>query len=124
MSTWTRYTLTFDATWSNVVVDVREPESQAMIDLFTEINEFWSGADERMSEADDDVLVAVLNMLCRNALVMELTHFIGAVHEFAVTGVEGWPLLDGSCGIKLVSVESIDFDSEISIRSEPIEVAA
>ncbi|MBV6321971.1 DUF2528 family protein [Duganella violaceipulchra] len=124
MITWARYTLTFDDTCSDVVVDVRAPESDEMIALCTLINEFWSGADDRLAEADDDVVVAVLNMLCRRALAEEISSGLGAVHEFAVQGVEGWPLLDGSDGIKLVSADRIDFDNEVSIRMELIEVAA
>lgn len=124
MSAWTRYTITFDDTCSDVVVDVRAPESGEMIALCTMINDFWGGADDRLAEADEDVVIAVLNMLCRRALVEEISSGLGAVYEFAERGVEGWPLLDGSSGIRLVSVERIDFDNEVSIRKELIEVAA
>lgn len=119
MSAWTRYTLTFDDTCSDVIVDVRDPESAQMIELCTLINDFWSGADDRMSESDGDVVNAVLAMLCRRALAEEISDPRGAVHVFAVEGVEGWPLLNGSDGIKLLSVDAIDFDSAVSITSKP-----
>ncbi|MRV72524.1 DUF2528 family protein [Duganella sp. FT92W] len=119
MSNWTRYTLTYDDTCSDVVVDVREPASAETVALCTEINGFWSGADERIKEADGDVVLAVLEMLCRRALYEDLTS-LNALHDFTVRGVEGWPLLDGSEGIKLVSTERIEFDGDVSVETEPV----
>ena len=124
MSAWTRYALTHDDTCMDVIVDVREPDSPEILALCAMINDFWSGADDRMSEAGDDVLIAVLNMLCRCALAAEMSDGFSAVHQFAVEGVEGWPLLNGSEGIKLVRVDRFTFESEVSIKAYPQSSAA
>jgi hypothetical protein len=123
MSAWTRYTLTYDDTYTDVVVDVKDPASAEMIALCALINNFWSGADERMSEADGDVVQAVLMMLCRCALAEEIRSNFGAVYEFTMLGVEGWPKLDGSDGIRLVNVEPMDFSGDVSISAKPAPVA-
>jgi hypothetical protein len=120
-SDWTRFTLTFDETCTDVVVDMKAPESAEMIALCTEINNFWCGAECRLDDAGDDVVKAVLTMLCRCALVEEIISSQGAVHTFAVQGQEGWPKLDGSEGIKLVRVEQVNFEGDVSISSKKVK---
>lgn len=120
-SDWTRFTLTFDDTYTDVVVDMKSPESAEMIALCTEINDFWCGAECRLDDAGDDVVKAVLTMLCRCALVEEIISSQGAVHTFAVQGREGWPKLDGSEGIKLVRVEQVNFEGDVSISSKKVK---
>jgi hypothetical protein len=110
-----RYTLSYD--WSyDVVVEIDDEKCTDA--LLHEINNFWSDADWRLSEADGDVRQAVLKMLATSVLRATVSEW-NALDEFKVKGVEGWPLLDGSCGILLVSADDFEFDAEeISIKEQ------
>ncbi|WP_211452610.1 DUF2528 family protein [Collimonas antrihumi] len=120
MDQWIRFTMTYDDTYSDVVVDVLEPTSDKMIALCTQINEFWYAADWRLKESDGDVVKAVMTLLCRSALLEHMINPLGALHAFSVDGMEGWPKLDGSEGIKLISVENFDFVGDVSVACAPL----
>jgi len=83
-----------------------------------EINNFWSNSKSRLRNAKGSVLHAVLKMLCRNVLYIQMTsdyNLCGVVAEFDWSdgcGVEGWPNMDGSEGIKIIEVEEFCFDSD------------
>jgi hypothetical protein len=83
-----------------------------------EINNFWSGSKSRLRNAKGSVLHAVLKMLCRGTLYIQLTNdynLYGVVNEYDWkdgNGVEGWPNMDGSEGIKITAIEEFCFDSD------------
>ncbi|EIX9026393.1 DUF2528 family protein [Klebsiella aerogenes] len=89
-----------------------------------EINNFWSNADYRLGR-HGSVLNAVLVMLAKEALLIALSqnyNTYGVVSEFDWSngeGVEGWPHMDGSEGIKITNVDvSGIFDSDdITIKA-------
>ncbi|AYW18540.1 DUF2528 family protein [Klebsiella sp. P1CD1] len=89
-----------------------------------EINNFWSNADYRLKR-HETVLEAVLVMLAKEALLIALSqgyNIYGVVSEFDWSegnGVEGWPSMDGSDGIKITHVDvSGIFDSDdITIKA-------
>lgn len=89
-----------------------------------EINNFWSNADYRLKR-HETVLEAVLVMLAKEALLIALSqgyNTYGVVSEFDWSegnGVEGWPSMDGSDGIKITHVDvSGIFDSDdITIKA-------
>ena len=111
-----RYVLTYDFMGNEVVVDI--DHSICTDELLHQINNFWSEADYRLSQADDNVLHAVLKMLCCRVLRSSVADW-NAMDEFKVKGVEGWPLLDGSAGITLVNVDDWEFDEEeVSIKEQ------
>lgn len=119
MSIWKRYVLTYDDTNHQVEVAVSDaPETVAMLQ---EINSFWSGDKERLAAANGDVLTAVLRMLCTRVLASTLTEH-SAFDVFARGEVEGWPPLDGSSGIKLLSVDYLDLGGDVSIASFPFSI--
>ena len=89
-----------------------------------EINDFWSDSDWRVKSCGS-VLNAVLKMLTQVVLRNQVeygynTFGIVSLFDFDACngGIEGWPKMDGSHGIKLVSVDDMDFncdDMSISI---------
>lgn len=104
--------------WSDiaeVVVDVDH-------DIMTEeelrgINEFWMSAKWR-EEHHGGVLNAVLSMLAATVIRIQFEndyYIKDLVKQFdweAGRGVEGWPPVDGSHGIKIIDVTDIQFDSD------------
>jgi hypothetical protein len=108
-----RYTVSYSWTY-DMVVDV---DHAVMTDeKLHEINNFWSNADWRLQRARGDVLKAVLRMLALTAFRMTITDLDpeGRLREGTE---EGWPPLDGSHGITLVSLDYFELDDdEISIK--------
>lgn len=89
-------------------------------EIFTEekqhlINNFWSGSEDRIRDSKN-VLHAVLKMLAVKLIQIEISGaypLIGIEHDFDFNngrGHEGWPLMDGSEGIKIISVDEHIFD--------------
>jgi hypothetical protein len=108
-----RYTLSYASSF-DLVVEINH-------DIMTteklhEINNFWSGAKDRLAKAKGDILKAVLTGLAMTAFRMTITEW-NAINEFKVKGVEGWPLLDGSEGMTLVSLDDFVLDEdEVTIK--------
>lgn len=89
--------------------------------LATEINNFWSEADARLAEENDDVVRAVIRLFGSRAIAFFMADggaCIGGGGDRYWTGRvikeqhEGWPDVD-SLGILIcaVSVESVGYDS-------------
>lgn len=74
-----------------------------------EINEFWSGHEDR--EDSHGLLNAVLIMLARHVMPIAYEQGFNAYGVRAMfdwdkgAGQEGWPPMDGSQGIKITSVD-------------------
>ena len=93
-----------------------------------EINKFWSDDDSRLDDADGDAVVAVLKLLTSVCFSLKIAH---SLNDYGVTnqfdwddgnGVEGWPKMDGSYGITIISIDEITFDADdISIKNEPLD---
>ncbi len=82
-----------------------------------EINNFWGGAKDRIRD-DGTALFAVLKMLAGELLRIELSGaypiaygIAGAFDWDKNRGIEGWPKMDGSAGIKIISVDEIYYES-------------
>lgn len=116
-----RYCLTGD----NFEMTVEIDHAVMTDEKLHEINRFWTSAEHRLWIADDVVLNAVLELLfCRvQRLIVEDPFGLnlnGVLHAFAwkdnqgsrKNGEEGWPEMDGSYGIRIVSVTEIDLDDE------------
>lgn len=111
-----RYTITYDWTFDMVV----EIDHDVMTDeKLHEINNFWSNNLTRLQRADGDVTKAVLAMLGLTAFSMWVSE--NAEYTLKYQGVEGWPKLDGSEGILLVSLDTFEFDEDdITIKMEEV----
>jgi hypothetical protein len=76
--------------------------------------EFWSGWNSRLRRHEGDWKSAFLEQLAREIFYVQAENSFTLVAEVvgAFMGREGWPKLDGSQGIKLISVEEVAFDYE------------
>jgi hypothetical protein len=112
-----RYTISYDWTFDAVVDIDHDVCTDA---LLHEINNFWSGAEERLDRADDDVCKAVLTMLGLQLFRDTITD-LAPERMWRTNAPEGWPKLDGSHGITLVSLDYFELDEdEITIKSEEV----
>lgn len=112
-----RYKLTY-AEMFDVVVDI--DDEKCTDELLHQINNFWSNAKYRLLAAQGDIRKAVLQMLCVTVMQLSITEW-NALNHMVEGKEEGWPALDGSSGITLVSVDDYEFtDDEVEI----CEVAA
>jgi hypothetical protein len=75
--------------------------------------EFWSGYEYDLEENNHNYLDTFLKSLCNSVLVTALVgnwNLDGVISEFE--NKEGWPSLDGSYGIKLVRIESMNLSHQ------------
>lgn len=83
-------------------------------DKLHEINNFWGEAEWRLMRADGDIVKTVLRMLMTHAMRMTIEEWdaITAFDRSTGHGQEGWPSMDGSEGIKIVSIDQVVFDED------------
>lgn len=113
-----RYIVSYDWTF-DMVVDI--DHSLCTDELLHQINNFWSDAEWRLSRANDNILHAVLRLMAKMALRLNVSDWRDTVSLLRAqeTCPEGWPVLDGSAGITLVSLDDFEFDSdEFSIKEQ------
>ncbi len=116
-----RYCLTGD----NFEMTVEIDHAVMTDEKLHEINRFWTSAEHRLAMVGGFVLNTVLEMLfCHvQRLIVEDPFGLnlnGVLHAFAwkdnqgsrKNGEEGWPEMDGSYGIRIVSVTEVDLDDE------------
>jgi hypothetical protein len=112
-----KYNVSYDGKFDMVV----EIDHAVMTDEnLHEINRFWGGDKDRLSRANGDVVQAVLKMLASTAfnLTIETWDAIEAFNWANGKGQEGWPTMDGSEGIKIVSIDEVCFDhDDIEVRT-------
>lgn len=112
-----RYTITYD--WSTAMI-VTIDHSIMTDEKLHEINNFWSGASDRLYEAKGDICKAVLTMLALRAFIMTITD-LDPEGRLRRGEEEGWPPLDGSEGMQLLSLEYFELNpDDIDIREESV----
>ncbi|WP_199098981.1 DUF2528 family protein [Dyella sp. ASV21] len=105
--------------WGDIVVTLDVDHAKLTTELATEINDFWTGADDRLDAADGDVVMAVIKLAAKYLMYQVLDptgwrHIPNMQREF--DGEEGWPP-NGEHGIRLV-----DFEGEPEIDDTTLEV--
>jgi hypothetical protein len=101
----TRYKLTYE--WSaEMVVDVDDEKLTPQ--MLKDWNEFWGDADDRASDTGGP-LIALLKMMYVRLLADDFGT-LDALGDFRKGEVEGYPPMDGSCGVTIVSFTSFEFD--------------
>lgn len=83
-----------------------------MIEAMTMINDFFTNSEERLDDADGNIVIAFLRMLCHKCLIMSIEHYKnceGIIRLFN-DGEEGYSKIDGSQGINLLELERPSFD--------------
>lgn len=96
-----------------IVVDYEKLDPK----LWEELSSFWSEHDER----SDDYEAGMLKMIAETALEVQVSHnynTLGVISWFEK--VEGWCKMDGSLGIMITNVDTLDF--ECVQCSNPIEL--
>ena len=119
MSNIKRYSI--ESPWADDFEVVVEIDHDLLTDeLLHQINNFWCEAEYRLDECDGNVLYAVLGILYRKVW-WSLVGMGGDAHiehmvEHFEKNLEGWPLMDGSSGIKFIKYDPIEFDHNPEIK--------
>ena len=110
------YKIENDLLGASVTVEVDDEKMPD--DMLEQINGFWSGDEERLLYADDNLLNAVLTLLAETVFHVQFSYKLntyGVVKEFE--RLEGWPPMDGTYGFKIIDAESFEIDHfDISIH--------
>lgn len=112
-----KYSIDYD--WK-AEVEIEINDELCTEDQLNEINTFWSGSEDRLADAGGVLLNAVLVLLAKTALHIQLDHdynLRGVVDafnwdaKFGECGIEGWPKMDGTSGIKITGISEFRFES-------------
>lgn len=77
------------------------------------INNFRSNSEEMLRLAKGDITEAVLKRITSDALRLVVTEDYGVNHLIQkLSEIDGYPVMDGSCGIRIVNYDSIEFEPE------------
>ncbi len=95
-----KFKLTYD--WWEAILEI--DGSKDTIRVMEDQLLFWMGGQERIDDEDGDIVRAYLKMLCTKLLLLSMDWNIDGINH-ALKESEGWALLDGSFGVKLVSVD-------------------
>ena len=103
----------YAVTWFDTLTLTVDIDHDIVTDeLLTQINTFWNGADDRLQDADGNVLIAVLKMLGQRCWPLVIDHCCSEKELIQVfDGMEGWPKMDGSSGFKIIQCDELEFDS-------------
>ena len=97
-------------------------------DRLHEINKFWGDADYRLANSNGNITTAVLRLLfneVRRLVQRSPRALSGVLYAFAwedakgryKDGIEGWPAMDGSDGIRIVSCWiELELDEDIFVE--------
>jgi hypothetical protein len=106
-----RYKISYDGNFDMIV----EIDHDACKDaLLHEINNFWSDSEHRLTRADGNIVNAVLTLMAQMAFRLNVSDWRNTVSllKDPQTCPEGWPVLDGSSGITLVSIDDFEFEAD------------
>ncbi|EMY2901226.1 DUF2528 family protein [Salmonella enterica] len=117
MSDIKRYEITWSAHMSAPVLAVEIDPAICTTETLENINNFFINARDRLYDSGDDIIVAVLKML-GSVCFTEQTgptgdwNAQGLIDLFKDGEMEGWPPLDGSYGIRILSCDTPDVSYE------------
>lgn len=101
--------------WWNAIVEIDEtPET---VEYMKDQLMFWTGGERRIDYEDGDVETAYLKMLGEAMISQTMRLNIHGILNY-FSEAEGWALLDGSFGIRLVSVDNWEFETDEFIIEE------
>lgn len=101
--------------WWNVVVEIDEtPEA---LEYMKDQLMFWSSGERRIDDEGGNVETAYLKMLGKEMLPETTRLNIHGILDY-FSQEEGWSPLDGSFGIRLVSVDSWEFETNEFVVQE------
>ena len=95
--------------WWDAVVEITESEETT--NIMREQLLFWMGGQRMIDDADGDVEEAYLKMLAVELINSSMDYTLsGVLKDFEEK--EGWATLDGTFGVKLISVNEWKFDED------------
>lgn len=92
-------------------------ENEETYKLCHEINNFWGGSEDRLSDAQECIYKCVTRLIAHEIIRLQMKSSfycgVNAAKEAFNYGIEGFPPIDGSNGIELIycdDFELIDLD--------------
>jgi hypothetical protein len=113
------YTVNHGPTWWECQIEVSDdPETVSKIQ---EAVEFWEGCEFRLLENNKDYLKTYLQQLARQII------YLMTEHDYSLEGIidelskkEGWYIVDGNHGIKILAADDFDFNhSDFEVMEDP-----
>lgn len=104
--------------WWDAILEINDDEKTK--EAMKEQLMFFMGGQKMIDQADGDITRAYLESISKHILIesMRFTSPKGVIE--AIGEYEGFIPLDGSCGVKLVSVDTWEFsDSSFDIIEQP-----
>lgn len=103
-------------------------ENEETYKLCHEINNFWSRSQDRLSDAQDCIYKCVARLIAHEIirLQMKSSFYCGvdAAKEAFNAGIEGFPPIDGSCGIELTYCDDFELrDLDVFFERKTIDGA-
>lgn len=90
-----------------------EEKQYPIMESIKSMVDFWTGSEKRLDDNDGDYLKTFLKQLCQEVISIVSNSNLsvnGVIDEMKDS--EGWCPMDGSCGIKLLSVTKPDFSTQ------------
>ena len=100
-----------------------EEKSYPIMESIKSMVDFWTGCEKRLDENDGDYLKTFLKQLCHEVMTLVSAENLsarGVIEE--MKDKEGWCPMDGSCGIKLLSVTAPDFSVQSDYEITELEL--
>lgn len=98
------------------------PEVKSVKEAIVEMVEFWANWKTDLKENGNDYVKTFLKKLCYKVLCLEVEYQCnesGIIRK--INEEEGYYPIDGSVGIKLISVTGIDFEEQDDYTIETLE---
>lgn len=101
-------------------------ENEETYKLCHEINNFWSGSEDRLYDAQECIYKCVSRLIAHEIIRLQMKSSFYCGEDAAIKafkeGIEGFPPLDGSCGIKLKYCDDFELgDLDVSFERKTIE---
>lgn len=116
------YVVTYDPLyWSCTIAIEDEVNGKSTLEAIKQMVEFWTDWEQLLEDNSGDYTKAFLQQLARQAFLIcagNNYNTFGVVEEFK--DMEGWCVMDGSCGITIVSTDDYEaLHSDFSISKLP-----
>lgn len=112
-----RYEIIWNAHEDCPVLTVEINPAICTIETLESINNFFINGTDRLEDSDGDIIVTVLKMLAATCFTEQTGptggwNAEGLISLFDNGNMEGWPPVDGSCGIKILAcdVPGVNYD--------------
>ncbi len=115
-----KVTLTYQNSFDVRVVFNKDDETKKLCHA---TNDFWGGSESRLTDAEDCIYKCVTRLIADEIIKLQMKTSFNCGEESAIKafdeGIEGFPPIDGSWGIKLeycddFELNHLDVDYEIN----------